>query len=49
MNIRVSMILETLPISFGMAKGILKDHRGVHMEVKSSLGSSTNRKKNKTK
>ena len=31
-----------------MAKGILKDVRGVHMEVKDSLGFSHNNKKKNT-
>ena len=46
MNTRVTMILETLSVSFEMAKGILKEHKGVHMGVNSSLGFST--KKNNT-
>ena len=34
MNIKFVMILETLSISFGMVKGILKEHKSVHMRVK---------------
>ena len=49
MNTKVHMTLETLPMSFGMAKRILKDYKGVHMGVKDSLGSFTKKKKKNTK
>ena len=47
MKTRVCMILETLLVSFGMAKETLKEHRGVHTRVKGSLDSSTKKKKKK--
>ena len=34
MNTRIHVILEILPKSFEMGKKILKDWKGVHMEVK---------------
>ena len=34
MNSRIPIILEILPNSFGMGKKILKELKGVHMEVK---------------
>ena len=34
MNIRIKVILEILLDSFGMGKKILKEWKGVHMEVK---------------
>ena len=33
MNSRIPIILEILPNSFGMGKKILKESKGVHMEV----------------
>ena len=48
-NTKVHTILETLLVSFEMARGILKEHKVVHMRVKASLGSSTKKKKNNTK
>ena len=49
MNTKVCAILEALPNSFRLAKGILKDKKGVHMRVKSSLAFSTKKKNNNTK
>ena len=49
MSIKVCMILEILPNSFEMAKGILKDHMDSHMGVKGFLSFSTKEKKNNTK
>ena len=45
MNTRIYMILETLLVSFRMIKRILKEHRGISMEVKGSFGSFTKKKK----
>ena len=47
MNTIIYVILQTLPVSFWMVKGI-EELRGVRMEVKGPLGSSTNKKKNNT-
>ena len=49
MNTRIYTILETLLASFRMIKRILKEHRGIHMEVKGSFGSSTKKKKHQIK
>ena len=49
MSTRVHMILEALWVSFGMTNRCLEDHKGVHMEVKGSSGSSTKKKKKNTK
>ena len=49
MNIISYMILETLSVSFKMAKGILKKLKDVHMKVKGSSISSTKKKKKDTK
>ena len=49
MNIGFYVILKTLLVSFGMAKGILKEHWDINMEVKGSLSSSTKKKKNMSK
>ena len=43
------MILKTLPISFGMAMRILKEHKSVHIRVKGSSSSSTKKKNNNIK
>ena len=48
-NTEVHSILETLLVSFEMARGILKEHRVVHMRVNASSGSSTKKKKNNIK
>ena len=45
MNTRIYMILETLLVSFRMIKRILKEHRGIYMEVKGSFDSFTKKKK----
>ena len=48
-NTRIHVILEILLDSFRMGKKILKEWKGVHIEVKGSSSSSLKKKKNTIK
>ena len=49
MNTKIYMILKTISNSFGIAKRISKDHKGVHIGFKISLSFFTKKKKKNTK